>query len=106
LDLTYYKYDLPDNTGTKIIAMEHLYEPFYGDEEVKTYVTYYLQHGKFFRPTASSESEIAGRLKDLKVSLSKEQKKRDRQCRKCGSKSFKLTKDDETLCVSCLAPVA
>ena len=106
LNLTYYKYDLPNTNGGKLIAMEHLYESYYGDGEVKTLVTYYLHTGKYFRPSAASESEVAAQLKDIKVSLSKEQKKRDRQCRKCGSRSFKLTKEDETLCVACLAPVA
>ena len=105
LNLTYYKYDLPNTNGGTLIAMEHLYEPYYGDGEVKTLVTYYLHSGKYFKPTAASESEVTAQLKEIKMRLCKEQKKRDRQCRKCGSKSFKVTQEGETLCLACLAPV-
>jgi len=109
LDLTYYKYDLPG--GGRLIAIEHLREPYAserhaGSVEPITCRTLYLQRGKHFNPFASSDSEIAGRLKDIKESLSKEQKRNDRQCKKCGSKSFRQKPDHAVLCTACMALVA
>ena len=109
LDLTFYKYDLPG--GGRIIAMEYLREPYSsekqnGIEESVTRHKLYLQQGKHFEPSASSDSFIAERLKELKVSLTKEQKQRDRQCHKCGSRSLRCKPDGCVLCTACMAQVA
>lgn len=77
LDLTYYKYDLPG--GGRIIAMQYLREP-YPSEKPKgrdgfiVCERFYLQRGKYFNPSASSDHEIAEHLKALKATLTKEQK--------------------------------
>ena len=109
LDLTFYKYDLPG--GGRLIAMEYPREPYAsekhnGSGEAVTNHKFYLQHGKYFNPSAASDYEIADRLKDLKVNLSKEQKQRDRECRKCGSRSFQHKPDGSVLCTACLTLVA
>jgi hypothetical protein len=109
LDLTYYKYDLPG--GGRLIAMEYLREPYASERysnngESIICKSLYLQRGKHFNPFASSDAEIASRLKDVKENLSKEQRQRNRQCGKCGGRSIRHKSDGSVHCTSCLALVA
>jgi len=72
LNLTYYKFDLPG--GGQIIAMEYLREPYAGERlsgNIAPVVCteFYLQFGKYFKPQSASESVIAEKLKELKMSL-------------------------------------
>ena len=104
LGLTFYKYDLPG--GDRIIAMEYLREPgYYERQEGSEFVIgnrFYLQRGKYFTPSSVFEGTIANHLKDIKVKLTAEQKQRDRQCRRCGSKSFQHKADGSVLCTACM----
>jgi hypothetical protein len=107
LDLTFYKYDLPG--GGRVIAMEYLREPYQSErhnenEEAVTNFKLYLLHGKYFSPFAVSEHETAERLKELKETLNKEQKQRDRQCENCGSRCFRHKPDGSVLCAACMTP--
>ena len=109
LDLTYYKYDLPNDSG-RIIAMEYYreaysYERDDGSKEPVLCVNFYLQRGKHFIPSASSDYNIADCLKNLRASLNTEQKQRDRQCR-CGSRCFQHKQNGSVLCTACMALVA
>ena len=95
LDLTFYKYDLPGSG--RIIAMEYLREPYNseksdGDVEFVVNHKFYLQKGKYFNPSASSDFEIAERLKEIKATLQAEQKQHDRECKKCGGKVFGISR--------------
>ena len=77
LDLTFYKYDLPD--GNRIIAMEYLREAHYGEDvygsdvPVKG-VRYYLQLGKYYEPSSVQDYTIGDHLKRLKMKMQKELK--------------------------------
>ena len=107
LNLTFFMYGLPG--GGRLIVMEYLREAWAserasGDSGPVVGAKLYIQRGKYFYPSAVSESEAAGRLKDIKETLSKEQKKRDKQC-KCGSKCFQQKRDGSVICSSCTAPV-
>ena len=109
LDLTFYKYDLPG--GGRLIAMEYLREPYAnerqnGSEEAVTNHKFYLQRGQHFNPSAASEYEIADRLKDIKGTLHTEQKQRNRECKKCGSRCFQHKPDGTILCTACMTLVA
>ena len=109
LDLTFYKYDLPG--GGRLIAMEYLKEPYSREEangEVDFVVNhkFYLQKGKYFNPSAASDFEIAERLKEIKATLQAEQKQHDRECKKCGGKSFRHKPDNTVLCTACSSLVA
>lgn len=104
LGLTYYKYELPD--GKKLIAMEYLREPNSwdtdaGHDETIVNTNFYIWKGRHFNPAPASEYEMADCLKNLKGTLSKEQKKRDMQCKGCGSRSFRHTPDGLVFCTSC-----
>ena len=101
LDLTYYKFDLPG--GGRIIAMEYYRDPYRmeGDTPVMC-VSFYLQRGKCFVPSASSDYNIADCLKNLRATLNTEQKQRDRQCRSCGSKGFQIKPDGAVFCTCCM----
>ena len=108
LDLTFFKYDLPG--GSMVIAMEYLREPYLsernnGNGESFASAKFYLQRGKHFNPFSSSDHEMAGWLKDLKESLSKEQRQRDKHCKKCGSRCLRYKPDGSITCTACLAPV-
>ena len=109
LDLTYYRYDLPG--GDKLIAMEYqrgLYpgERHNGNGDSVMLINFYLQRGKYFTPTSVSDHVIAERLKDIKETLNKEQKQRDSQCRKCGSRCLRYKPDGTVQCTACMAYVA
>lgn len=86
--------------------MEYPREPYYGESpdngDAVTGHKFYLQRGKYFNPSAVSESVIAERLKELKESLNKEQKQRDRECRKCGSRYFQHKPDGFVICTACM----
>jgi hypothetical protein len=74
LDLSYYRYLMPD--GRIIIAMEHQHRAFIGYNKGhiwKTGVRYYIQkHGEPFTPEShSSISAVAELLKEAKVALQK-----------------------------------
>jgi len=109
LDLTFYKYDLPG--GGRLIAMEYLREPYNsersdGDVEFVVNHKFYLQKGKYFNPSAASDFEIAERLKEIKANMQAEQKQHDRECKKCGGKSFRHKPDGNVLCTACTSLVA
>lgn len=105
LDLTYYKYDLPG--GGRIIAMEYFRDPYRGEgTEPLMRVVFYLQRGKCFVPSEASDYSIADRLKEIKGTLSTEQKQRDRHCRKCGSKCLWYKPDGSVLCTVCMATLS
>ena len=106
LGLAFYKYDLPG--GGRLIAMEYLREPYSHERDLRAEDAIqchklYLQPGKYFIPVSASEHEIAEKLKKLKETLSKEQKQRDRQCRKCGSKCFQHKQDGSVHCAFCMS---
>lgn len=108
LELTFYKYDLPG--GGRVIAMEYPREPYYNETpdrngDAVTGRKFYLQCGKYFNPSAVSESVIAGRLKEIKETLNKEQKQRDRECGKCGSRCFQHKPDGSVICTACMTLV-
>lgn len=80
LDLTFYKYELPD--GSKIIVMEYLQKNYYvhdGEPEYHTGHVFFLQKYEHFMPEHVSDSLIAGHLMTLKQQYQDEQKKA-RQC--------------------------
>jgi len=104
LDLTFYKFDLPG--GGRIIALEYLREPYAserhnGSGESVACHKFYLQRGKYFDPFAASDSVIAERLKNIKVTLTTEQKQRDMCCKRCGGKCFKHGADGSVACTIC-----
>ena len=104
LDLTYFKYDLPD--GKKLIAMEylresHAWEKDAGHDEPIVNTNFYLWKEKHFNPSSASEYEMADCLKILKTTLGKEQKQRDMQCKNCASRSFRHTPDESVFCAIC-----
>ena len=103
LDLTYYKYDLPNDSG-RIIAMEYFRDPYRYDEsnEPVLCVKFYLQRGKCFVPNEASDYNIADCLKNLRSTLNAEQKQRDRQCR-CGSRCFQHKQDGSIHCACCMS---
>ena len=77
LNLTYYKYDLPD--GSRLIAMEYLRKAYLGEKVVggDTAVTchnHYLQSDAYFNPSSAPVYTMTNRLKDLKEKLAKELK--------------------------------
>ncbi len=78
MDLTFYKYDLPG--GTRLIVMEYMREPYYGEPGYKsgasvTAKKFYVQTGKHFEPSAVNGYRIYDRLKDLKIEMQKELKR-------------------------------
>ncbi len=73
LSLTFYKCDLPD--GSRIIAMEYLREPYYGEKTdggPETGLKYYLQKGEYFNPSSVSGSTMYEHLMHLKEDMAKE----------------------------------
>ena len=75
LDLTFYKYDLPD--FSRLIALEYLRASYPserngGSGDAITCNKFYLQRGAYFNPFAVSGYEIANHLKNLKGKLIKE----------------------------------
>lgn len=77
LDLTFYKYDLPD--GTRLTTMEYLREPYPseksdGNSDAIVCKKHYLKRGAYFNPSAASDYEMADHLKVLKEKLTKELK--------------------------------
>lgn len=71
LDLTFYKYDLPD--GVRLIAMEYVQAvDAHGDKT--THYKHYLQRGKHFNPSPTCDYEMSNHLKRLKEKLLKEMK--------------------------------
>jgi hypothetical protein len=80
LDLTFYKYDLPDGSG-RIIAMEYKREPYsYSGEKANrdglvTAHKLYFHQSKCFNPSATSDFIIAGHLMELKTKLAKDMKR-------------------------------
>ena len=80
LDLTYYRYQLPD--GTTIIAMEHMRKTYAGYKQEGTWETsvrYYVQKvDEPFTPNShSSITAVAELLKAAKVQLQGRAKKKD-----------------------------
>jgi len=79
LDLTFYRYQLPDKTV--IIAMEHKYQTYINYKEGYKWedggIRYYVQKdGDPFSPNShSSIGTVAELLKNAKTSLQKEEKK-------------------------------
>lgn len=73
LELTYYRYILPD--GTAIIALEYRRDPSYYSKE-ETGVLYYVQReGAFVCPGCTNSLwNVADLLKDAKVKLQQESK--------------------------------
>jgi len=70
LDLTFYKYDLPD--GSKLIVMEYRQENYYPrDDQPKwhTGTREYLQKSEYFMPDAASGHQIEDHLKTLKQEI-------------------------------------
>ena len=77
LDLTFYKYDLPN--GARLIALEYLRSPYpgertTGDSDVIICSKLYYQSGAHFTPSATSMFMIVDHLKCLKEKLVKEMK--------------------------------
>jgi hypothetical protein len=72
LDLTFYKYDLPD--GKRIVVMEYVNETMavYGTDGKR--VKFYLQEGEFFLTHSVNDYAINDHLKNLKIRFQKELK--------------------------------
>lgn len=75
LNLTYYKYDLPD--GSKLLVMEYMQENYYRKNEDKWRIgtKVYLQKGEFFMPHPVNDGELDDHLKGLKQRLIQEKEK-------------------------------
>jgi len=70
LNLTFYKYDLPD--GAKLVVMEHMqktHAPGKGKDPWYIRAKVYLQKEEYFMPHSSSDYEVCNYLKELKRSL-------------------------------------
>jgi len=77
LDLTFYKYDMPD--CSRLIAMEYLRAPYPGEKtdgnsSTVTCVKHYLQRGDYFNPSSAPGYQMTEHLKYLKEKLAKEQR--------------------------------
>jgi len=70
LNLTFYKYDLPD--GSTLFVLDHMQRNHsrYGNKRKWLFRTkMYLQKEEYFEPRATSESEVCNHLKALKMKL-------------------------------------
>jgi len=70
LNLTFYKYDLPDSV--KLIVMEHMqknYHPRHEEPEWHTRTKTYLQKSEYFMPDSVSDYVVSDHLKELKRTL-------------------------------------
>lgn len=78
LNLTFYKYDLPD--GVIIIVMEHMqenYHPRPGEPKWHTRTKAYLQKSEYFMPDSVSEYTVSDYLKELKKALVEKKQSND-----------------------------